>query len=181
MPHAKAGIRSTSRTSARLEPVWPLSGSPHLRSRRSGGFLLERDGGRRRTGGDGNGEGGVNTIHKYPIAITDHQAIETTYGYKVLSVGHDPKGILCLWAMLDPEIPPILCGLNETTNKRIMDVYVVGTGNPFPHHAGLQFVGTVVEIPFVWHVFVSPDGRKPTVVADPGVKRNDPVLRECRE
>jgi len=112
----------------------------------------------------------VTTIHKYPLQITDHQAVETYYGYKALSVGRDAQGIICLWAIVDPEIPLALCGLNETTNKRLMDIYVIGMGNPFPHHSGLQFVGTVVDGPFVWHVFDSDRGRRMAAVETVEVK-----------
>lgn len=61
-------------------------------------------------------------------------------GAKILSVGNQ-RGNLCLWAMVDPTNPGVF---------RIFEM--IGTGYPLSD-VGLQFIGTVVIEPFVWHVF----------------------------
>lgn len=83
------------------------------------------------------------TIHKYPLEIVDRQRILMHAG-KALSVGVDPRGTICLWAMVDDNTP----GQTRT-------VAVVGTGGRVPH--GYDYVGMVVSAPFVWHIFLEQD------------------------
>jgi hypothetical protein len=96
-------------------------------------------------------------IHRYPLAITDHQIIQMPQSYpdaargvrKLLAVAESrefPGTALDLWARVDDSLP-----LDD------VHMYVVGTGNPFPEAimpACGWHVGTVVmSNGLVWHVF----------------------------
>jgi hypothetical protein len=87
----------------------------------------------------------MTTIHKYPLEITDVQLIPAPFGAKAIHVGLDPSGTPCLWAIVEDHI-----------KQGGMDVWIVGTGQEIPKedHA---YVGSFVQGPFVWHVFVSQD------------------------
>jgi len=53
-------------------------------------------------------------------------------------------GVLCLWAIVDPEKPKI-----KST------IVIHGTGHPINHiEEQRRFLGTVIDRVFVWHVFV---------------------------
>lgn len=87
----------------------------------------------------------MKTIWKFPLLYTDIQSVSMPLGAQVLSTGLDPQGQLCLWALVDPG-----AGSNQYRG-----VAVIGTGNPAHSAQGMRFVGTVVQAPFVWHVFVT--------------------------
>lgn len=53
----------------------------------------------------------------------------------------DPDGIPCIWAEVDTK-----------ANKAMMAIFVVGTGNPKPEHAG-HHAGSFVQGSFVWHLY----------------------------
>ena len=83
------------------------------------------------------------TIFKYELKITDEQKIDIPEGAKILSVqmqGDTP----CLWAMVNTK--------NKLESRSIA---IIGTGNPCwcPEW---DFVGTIQERVFVWHVFAIP-------------------------
>ena len=79
-------------------------------------------------------------IWKFPLALTDFVSVEMPENAVVLSVDNQ-DGVLCLWAMVEPDMP-----------KDVRHFSIVGTGNPMP--AGLKkFIGTVLMPPYVWHVF----------------------------
>lgn len=82
-------------------------------------------------------------IWKFNLVITDMQEVVMPDGAELLSVANQ-RGVLCLWAMVDP--------LKE---KRPRYIEIVGTGNPMPVDMGVdrKFIGTAVVDPFVWHVF----------------------------
>lgn len=84
----------------------------------------------------------MKTIYKYPIKITELQEIEMPEHANVLHVGLDPQGTPCLWAMVD-----------AIESKELVSVFVVGTWNPMPFET-LRHVGSFVQGPFVWHVFL---------------------------
>ena len=83
----------------------------------------------------------TKTIWKFPLALVDAYPVDMPRGARILSVA-DQNGTLCLWAEVDPEAP---C---ETRRIRI-----VGSGHPVPQEPKLQFIGTAVQGPFVWHVY----------------------------
>ena len=99
-------------------------------------------------------------IWKFELEITTTQKLMLPAGAKLLSVHSQNGGVLCLWAMVDP---------NEQYEPRIVEI--VGTGNPMQlrtsepelKSSGImgqssarierKFIGTVVINPGVWHVF----------------------------
>ena len=84
----------------------------------------------------------MKTIYKYPIQITDKQDVGMPECANVIHVGLDPQGTPCIWAEVVTE-----------RSLRIYEVFVVGTGNPIPSVAK-NHLGSFVQGPFVWHVYV---------------------------
>ena len=82
------------------------------------------------------------TIWKYPLKITDLQHLHIPLGGKILSCGKDSTGMICVWARVVPERP-----------KHVRAIRIVGTGNPFEAADMYTFVGSIVDGPFVWHIF----------------------------
>jgi hypothetical protein len=93
----------------------------------------------------------MHTIYKYPVPLQDLSILELPTHSRILSVGLDPQGELCLWALVQPLVP---------SHDR-WQLAVVGTGNPVSDALAQantdaspwRFVGTVTQAPFVWHVF----------------------------
>lgn len=86
------------------------------------------------------------TIYKYPLSpMADEMKISMPAGAQPLSCGTDPVGIPCIWAMVD-------------TDSELEDVTVrcIGTGWDVSKllDNGLQFLGTINDGPFMWHVFM---------------------------
>jgi len=85
----------------------------------------------------------MKVIYKYPLEITDTQAVNMPHGAQLLSV-QKQNGELCLWALVDTAQP--------TAPRQIV---IVGTGNP------IQNPGTYVDSVqmenewgvLVWHIF----------------------------
>ena len=88
----------------------------------------------------------MKTIYKYPIEITDKQNVELPEGAHILSVALQHRK-LCLWAMIDTDIK------NEV-GTTFREVRIFGTGHPVELDGNWQFVGTILEETFVWHVFI---------------------------
>ncbi len=84
----------------------------------------------------------MKTIYKYPIKITDEQEIQMPGEVTVLHAGLDPQGVPCVWAMVDSDLP-----------TGPVSILVIGTGNPMPYVAHTH-LGSFVQGPFVWHVFL---------------------------
>lgn len=86
-------------------------------------------------------------IWKFPLMMVDDQSIAVPSGARPLYVGLDPVGDPCVWALVDPAAP--------THGRRVR---IVGTGHPidgeFTGTAIQPYVGTFVQGPFVWHVFM---------------------------
>jgi hypothetical protein len=84
----------------------------------------------------------MKTVFKYPLTITDLQLFNLPAGATFLHAGPDPYGDICLWAAVD-------------TNEPIepVKIRVVGTGNAMPDSEQLEFIGTVLDRMYVWHVF----------------------------
>ena len=81
-------------------------------------------------------------IWEFPLAQTDHRLrIPMPFGATLLHVGYDPLGALCVWALVDPAEPQ--------SPRRL---HVIGTGQPCDY-AAEQYVGTVLDGSFMWHVF----------------------------
>ena len=82
---------------------------------------------------------GQTTIWKFGLEVTRVQELEVPEVFRVLHVGNQ-GGSLCLWAEVDPQ---------SATTKRTFRI--IGTGHPVP--VGLEYIGSAVIDPFVWHVF----------------------------
>ena len=68
---------------------------------------------------------------------------------KWLSAGYDPSGDICVWAIVDPE-----AGMDERIEY---DILQIGTGWDFNQNEldNMEFIGTVEEGPYMWHIFVN--------------------------
>jgi hypothetical protein len=84
----------------------------------------------------------MKTIWKFPLEVTDFQTIRMPKDAEILSVA-DQYGVVCVWAKVDSE--------NELEDRTF---YIAGTGNLFDDSWNWQFVGSVQQSVFVWHVFV---------------------------
>jgi hypothetical protein len=73
--------------------------------------------------------------------VTDCQIVRMPEGAEILSVA-DQRGELCVWALVDPDA--------DLENRMF---YIFGTGNPVSETLPWQFVGSVQQSVFVWHVF----------------------------
>ena len=72
---------------------------------------------------------------------------------KWLSVDYDPSGNICVWAIVDPE-----AGIDE---KVEYDILQIGTGWDFSQNEldNMEFIGTVKEGSYMWHIFVNQPGK----------------------
>lgn len=86
-----------------------------------------------------------NRIWKFPLGLIDGQTIRLPVGAVILGAGLDPNDDLCLWAKVDA----------AQSAKHDVPVQIVGTGNPMPEVG--DFVGTVRQGRFMWHVFAGGD------------------------
>jgi hypothetical protein len=83
----------------------------------------------------------MKTIWKFPLEVTDYQNVRMPKGAEILSVA-DQYGVVCVWAMVDSDA--------ELEDRMF---YIFGTGNPVSETLPWQFVGSVQQNIFVWHVF----------------------------
>lgn len=83
----------------------------------------------------------MRAIHKYSLALTDVQALGLPGDANPLTVQFQ-RGELCLWAVVDPAAPRVP-----------WEVRVLGTGQLFPEAPLGQYVGTVQQENYVWHVY----------------------------
>ena len=72
---------------------------------------------------------------------------------KWLSAGSDLSGNICVWAIVDPE-----AGIDE---KIEYDILQIGTGWDFSQNEldNMEFIGTVEEESYMWHIFVNQPGK----------------------
>ena len=82
-------------------------------------------------------------IWKFPLLVTQLQAVIMPEGAEILSVGSKAENLV-LWAKVDP-----------AKDKCVRSIEVFGTGQPIPSDMGVdrKFIGTVVMDYYVWHVF----------------------------
>ena len=88
------------------------------------------------------------TVYKYPINPSDEKIeLKIPGGGNILSAGLDPVNRLCVWALVNPD-----------EEERATNIYCVGTGWPIDwimeEEDALNFVGSVKDGPYMWHVFV---------------------------
>lgn len=87
-------------------------------------------------------------IYKYVLMHTGMNEVEMPVGANILSVGLDPADMVCIWAIVNPE-------LESKTRK----FYVAGTGWDLRDAVDvtnldmLTCLGTVRQTPYMWHIF----------------------------
>lgn len=84
----------------------------------------------------------MNTIWKFPLAITDIQNVMLPEGAVILSA-QSQRDNLCLWALVSPDAP-----------KQRREIEILGTGNPVPD-VKRRYISTTQMLggDLVWHVF----------------------------
>jgi len=80
------------------------------------------------------------TIHKFEILSWDF--VISAGSLQILSVGIDPKGVPCIWGRVNTE-----------GKKALTYIKIFGTGDEIPTDVNLIFLGTVIHLGYVWHVF----------------------------
>ena len=72
---------------------------------------------------------------------------------KWLSAGYDSSGDICVWAIVDPEA--------EIDERVEYDILQIGTGLDFSQDKldNMEFINTVKEEPYMWHIFVNQPGK----------------------
>lgn len=91
----------------------------------------------------------MRTIWKYELPIGDVAGeIEMPLGARIIHVDQQRSMVATMWAEIPvpPGVPP-----SELATERRAFV-VVGTGHTIPGD-GLTHVGTVLDGPFVWHLY----------------------------
>lgn len=99
----------------------------------------------------------MRTIYKYPLMINDYQSVSLPEDYRIVHIGVDPNGQLCLWAEVDtsklPAITlPVFVWLKGTGHS--LDYWVMSPPVRPKHFTSF------VDGPFVWHVYLLPGTRQ---------------------
>lgn len=85
----------------------------------------------------------MKVIYKYPLTVGG-QYVKMPLQSKLMNVGLDPQGELCIWAIVDPDQPLI---------EIVFGVF--GTGQEISEKVDLgRYLGSVTSGQFVWHVFL---------------------------
>ena len=72
---------------------------------------------------------------------------------KWLSAGYDPSGDIYVWAIVEKK---------AKIDERVeYDILQIGTGWDFSQNEldNMEFIGTVKEGPYMWHIFVNQPGK----------------------
>ena len=88
----------------------------------------------------------MNTIYKYQLDLSKTVSHKMPEGAQVLTVGIQRHKIM-LWALVKAEPP--YC--EEAKELRTFRCY--GTGHPIQDQVPMEYIGTLYDGPFVWHVF----------------------------
>ena len=72
---------------------------------------------------------------------------------KWLSADYDSSGDICVWAIVDPEA--------DIDERVKYDILQIGTGWDLSQNEldNMEFIGTVKEGPYMWHIFVNQQGK----------------------
>ena len=84
----------------------------------------------------------MTIIYKYQIDRTDRTEVPIREGARIIHAGLDPQERLCVWAEVDPYM---------SISPRF--IHVIGTRNPMPSDVALGYIMSVLDSPFVWHVY----------------------------
>ena len=79
-------------------------------------------------------------IWKYPLRLEDFQTVDLPVGSKILTVQLQNE-MPYLWALVDPEAPPVPCG-----------ILILATGEPTSSNPG-EYINTLQWRHLVFHVF----------------------------
>lgn len=88
------------------------------------------------------------TVYKYAVEPSlETIDLDIPGGGPIISAGVDPNGKLCVWAMVNTDKP-----------EEKVRILCVGTGWPLDaimnnEANGLNFIGTVKEGIYMWHLF----------------------------
>lgn len=88
----------------------------------------------------------MNTIYKYAFPVKDRVIITTHELVKILKFGkqaHQADGMLTMWALVNPDLP----------QASHVELLVYGTGHDIPDNADIEFIDTIQDGTFVWHLF----------------------------
>lgn len=90
------------------------------------------------------------TIWKYKLGFSDIPSIATLSGpfLRVLSTHKMYDGGIYIWCEVDTELDP--------ESHRELNVVICGTGRPKPLwvNDAYDFLGSVVDNSFIWHIYV---------------------------
>ena len=91
------------------------------------------------------------TVHKYPLSTRDETTVTVPTGHRFVHAAMQ-DGTITLWAVVDTESTPTW-----------VSVRVAGTGYSMPWIKAYDYLGTVHDDKFVWHIFVEahPHDNKP--------------------
>ena len=84
----------------------------------------------------------MKTIWKYPAIINDTIRFEMQENAEILKVAITKPRYLAIWALVDPW---------ATLEPRY--IRVIGTGISIRGLHSLDYIDTVIDGPFVWHIF----------------------------
>lgn len=92
----------------------------------------------------------MKSIWKFPFKFIDEQSLLVPDTATPVSVGLDPIGDPCVWC----EVFDSVEGKIAEQPKKPFQIFVVGTGNPFP--AGARTcLGRINHNNFVWHIYTT--------------------------
>jgi len=85
----------------------------------------------------------METIHKYELAVTDHQQVSLPNGYEILTIQMQ-HGKPCLWVKIDPE---------RTASE--VKIIIRGTGHQFTDN-DVKYISTfqMNDGDLVFHAFI---------------------------
>lgn len=89
----------------------------------------------------------VTSVWKYEFPITDHFSIPLPSGARVLT------------AQMQGDVPVMWVEVDEQAARTPRHFHVIGTGNPFPQFLALNYIATIQERRFVWHVYEQVEGK----------------------
>ncbi len=84
-------------------------------------------------------------IWKAILDVIDLQKMAMPNASRIISVGLQ-EGRICLWFMCDP---------TKASEDRVIEIF--GTGHPIESAIPRDFLGTVQQGEFVWHIFARPN------------------------
>lgn len=82
-------------------------------------------------------------VYKYGLHMIGEQSVQMPSGAKILCVQKQETGI-CIWALVD-----------TTRGNTVRHIEIVGTGHQLDSRVR-EYIGTVQDGDFVWHVFDNP-------------------------